>query len=502
MRFAVFQPAKSREAALLVASLLLMIYPALIACLNISYRLSSWPPYDPWAAAVIVEGWRASSGLPVYEPPGVGHATWMYGPAEPLVLGWAFKIFGPTKFIPQLLSVGGALYLVLLGWIILRPFLTLIPQFLAVLSFITLEFGVSYYCEGRPDYPAWALGFSGLLLMLYGRQNKRWGSFVAGAILITAGVCFKQTAAMLTIVPPIVALCIDRERILSSSFLLSLMPIAFVGGWFLRVYAFTPELYYYMVVVPKRYSIHLVLWLRIIGEFLAGAASLWFGLGWVLASTSGLSQFGSKWWQHRCWIAVTFIVTVLCGALTMAKEGGWYNLLIPSWFSLVTLSWLLLVPLLGFSPENGRRMPTGYQTLLSTVIIVFTFLFHRSSAITGANLLTAFRDNQTVNRFNREYTDVISKVQSLKGNIVSLEDPTITLFAKGKIDRSIYLEYDVIPWPSSLPQWMVAELSTADYIVHPTKLRPDPISSQDLEGFGFELSWSNDSYAIWKARGR
>ena len=41
-------------------------------------------------------------------------------------------------------------------------------------------------------------------------------------------------------------------------------------------------------------------------------------------------------------MAVTFIVTVLGGTLTMAKYAGWVNSLIPSWVSLITLSWLLL----------------------------------------------------------------------------------------------------------------------------------------------------------------
>jgi hypothetical protein len=241
---------------------------------------------------------------------------------------------------------------------------------------------------------------------------------------------------------------------------------------------------------------------------------LWFGLGWVLAVGSPLSQFGSKWWQHTCWMGVTFIVTVLGGTLTMAKYGGWYNSLIPSWFSLITLSWLLLAPFLGFSQQNVRGSPKGYQTLLSTVIIILT-IFHGPSAngitlnplTTLRNFMTALRNFRTANQDNKEYADVISQVQSLQGNVLSMEDPTVTLFAKDKIDRSIYLEYDAIVWPddelaSTLPQSLVDELSKADYVVHLRKMRPNPIESHDLESLGFEMYWSNDSYSIWKARRR
>jgi hypothetical protein len=213
-------------------------------------------------------------------------------------------------------------------------------------------------------------------------------------------------------------------------------------------------------------------------------------------------------------MAVTFIVTVLGGTLTMAKYGGWYNSLIPAWFSLITLSWLFLAPFLGFSQQKMRGSPKGYQTLVSTVIIVLTIVngpgangITRNPLTALRNFLTALRTLHTANQDNKEYADVISQVQSLQGNVLSIEDPTITLFAKGKIDRSIYLEYDAIVWPddelaSTLPQSLVDELLKTDYVVHLRKMRPNPIESHDLEGLGFEMNWSNDSYSIWKARRR
>ena len=91
--------------------------------------------------------------------------------------------------------------------------------------------------------------------------------------------------------------------------------------------------------------------------------------------------------------------------------------------------------------------------------------------ITPTNPLTALRNFRTANQDNKEYADVISQVQTMQGNVLSIEDPTITLFAKEKIDRSIYLKYDAIVWPddelaSTLPQSLVDEFSKTDYVVH------------------------------------
>jgi hypothetical protein len=489
MGIALFRSPKWLRDLLLLASLLMMMYPALLACVSISYRLSLSRPGNPWEAALIAEGWRASNHIPVYESQEAGHATLMYGPAEPFVLGWLFKVFGPTKLVPQLLSVGGALCLVLLNWIILRPFLSSVCQCLAILSFVAIECRVNYFAEGRPDLLAWAFGFAGLFFAFYGHQNKWNGGYVIGAALITVGVCFKQTAAMLIVVPPIAILICGRRSVSLPSFLFSLTPLVCVGVFFLCIYLLAPDLYHYMVVVPRSYPVSIEVWLKGMWSFLAGAACLWFGLGSVLGAASplGVSPFALGWRQQTCWVAVMLVVALPAAALTAAKAGGTSNSLIPAWFSLITLSWLLLAPFLAGSQEAVRSIPKGYQIVVSALVVLFTILPVPYSL---RYYMRYWGES------NKEYAEVISRVKTLRGRVLSPEDPTIMLYARGEINRSIFVEYDAVGWPSEIPQFLLNELSQADYIVRAIGWAPQEI---DLVGLGFELQWNNDHYAIWKA---
>jgi hypothetical protein len=493
MGVALFRSAKWLRNLPVLVSLLILMYPAVLACVNIAYHLSLSRPGDPWEAALIAEGWRASNHIAVYESQEVGHATLMYGPAEPFVLGWLFKLFGPAKLVPQLLSLGGALCLVLLGWAILRPFLSALCQCLAILSFVAIEYRVSYFAEGRPDLLAWAFGIAGLFLAFLGHRNKWNGGYVIGAALTTAAVCFKQTAAMLTVVPPIALLICERRSVLLLSLLFSLMPVVFVGVFFLCIYLLAPDLYHYMVVVPRSYPIRMDVWLRGMSSFIAGAVCLWFGLGLVLGAASPLeeSPFGLRWRQQICWVGVMLVVTLPVSALTAAKAGGTLNSLIPAWFSLITLSWLLLAPFLAHS-QTVRSMPKGYPTIVSALAILFTLV--------PVPLSLRYYLHHW-NQSNKEYAEVISRVKTLRGRVLSPEDPTITLNARGEINRSIFVEYDALGWPSAIPQFLLTELSQADYIVMTIdwSVTREIIRYDDLVGLGFELNWSNDCYAIWKA---
>src|ERR1700733_10410007 len=82
--------------------LALLMCNALLACISIFGKLALAMPFDPWVAAIIVDGWRFAAGLPVYEPLGQGHATLMYGPADSIVLGWLYSLFSLSNISPSL----------------------------------------------------------------------------------------------------------------------------------------------------------------------------------------------------------------------------------------------------------------------------------------------------------------------------------------------------------------------------------------------------------------
>ena len=492
MDLALFRSAKSLWDLLVLASLLLMMYPALLAFVSIAYHVSLSRPNDGWEAALIAEGWRASNYIPVYEPHEIGHATLIYGPAEPFVLGWLFKVFGPIKLVPQLLSVGAALCVVLINWAMLRPFLSFPHQCLAILSLISIEGRVHYFAEGRPDLLAWAFAFAGLFISVYGCQNKWNGGYIIGGALITVGVCFKQTTAMLTVVPPIAILVCGRLHAALLPFLFSLTPLVFVGTFFLCIYLFVPDLYYYMVVIPRSYPVSVKVWLKEIWTYLAGATSLWFGLACVLIAVRrfGVSSFELRWRQQTCWVGVMFVVALLASAFTAAKPGATVNSLIPAWFSLATFSWLLLAPVLASSQKTTRGLE-GSLTFVSALVVLLTILPVPKSL----HYNMRYWDHT-----NNDYAEVISRVKTLRGTVLSPEDPTITLYARGEINRSIFIEYDALGWPSAIPEFLLNELAQADYIVHAINWGPrEIIRADDLVGLGFELDWDNDHYAIWRA---
>ena len=188
---------------IVVGGFLLIAYFAAQASLIIGQRLADPRPRDPFEAELVADGWRASHGLPVYEPPQSGHATLMYGFAEPYVLGWLYAVFPATKLIPLLLSLVSALALVALGVAVVRPFADGRYAALLALALFSIDDKVAYFAVARPDLPAWALGLAGLACLYAATPGKLGRRYLAGVVLITAGVAFKQPVAMLVLVPPI-----------------------------------------------------------------------------------------------------------------------------------------------------------------------------------------------------------------------------------------------------------------------------------------------------------
>jgi hypothetical protein len=191
--------------------LALLVCSALLACISIFGKLAVAMPSEPWEAAMIVEGWRFAAGLPIYEPPEQGHATLVYGFAEPIVLGWFYSLFSLSNLSPTLSNLapkmlefvcaGGTLILCLS---IVKRFLSTFCLILAALSLVAIENRVGYISDGRPDFSAWLFGCAGLILLyqdLYSRIGYR---YFLGVIFLLIAVTFKQTAAMLVLIPPVV----------------------------------------------------------------------------------------------------------------------------------------------------------------------------------------------------------------------------------------------------------------------------------------------------------
>jgi len=302
---------------------------------------------NPWDAAMVVEGWRAANGLPVYEDQITGHATTMYGFAEPYVLGLLFNLLPPTKYVPQVLSLISTAGILVLGVATLRTCFDTKRLVLAGLSLVSLDVVFSYYSSGRPDLPAWLFGFTALWMAYFAHIRQNWWATLFSGTLILVAVSFKQTAAMLVLVPPIAVflenLVMDRSdwRVKMPDLLRSIVPGALGILYLVALYWLTPQAYYYMVKVPALYDVHIGGFIWMTWRFLAAAACLWLALGTVLLAPRSL---GHEWLRRVVWVGTAFIVTLPLSGISAAKFGGSNNSVIPAWLSMTILIWLLLAP--------------------------------------------------------------------------------------------------------------------------------------------------------------
>lgn len=488
---------KQRAPILLHAfGLLVLAYPALLACIRIFYQLVREMPSNPWVAALIVDGWRSSVGMPVYEVQEQGHATLLYGPAEPFVLGWLFKLFAVSNLQPQLLVLGSAIGIIILCLTVLRKFLSSFCLILVTLSLIAIENRVGYFAEGRPDFPAWLFDFSGIILIYQDFYSRISYRYLFGVIFIVIAVLFKQTAAMLVLVPPIATIFDDWKTHTIWKHALSLGPAVCVSLVFAYLYFFAPICFFYMVEVPGSWPINWDGWLKGMWAILVGAPCLWYAIAGLLSQEL---VFDFEWRRRAFWTITALGVTFLAASLTEAKLGGSTNSLIPFWFSLTIVCWLIL--------SNQIR---GLNCILHTNLrrSIYLALFSITFTLTLLpNIQSPFRAidyyQGDLRESNYKYREIISHVKELNGVILSPIDPTILLYAKGQASWSIYAELDSIVWSTRIPSFLRRKLLRADYLIDADLIGwQSPIQPQDLTGFGFELLWSNGRYSIWKHAAR
>jgi hypothetical protein len=467
-----------------------LAYPALLACIRIAYQLFLEAPSNPWVAALVVDGWRSSVGLPVYEAREVGHATLLYGPAEPFVLGWLFKVFPVSNLQPKLLVLGSAIAIIILCLAVLRKYLSNFCLFLVTLSLVAIENRVGYFAEGRPDFVAWLCGFAGLILIYQDSHSKVSYRYLFGLILFVVAVTFKQTAAMLVVVPPIAMIFEGRKTKPIWKPALSFGPALCVTLVFALLYFFEPIYFFYMVEVPRSWPINWEGWLKGMWAFLIGAPCLWYAIALLFSENP---VFDPELQRRTLWAFTSLAVTFVAATLTEAKLGGTVNALIPLWFSLATASWFVLSKKLrGMNLIVIENLQWSICLVLFSIALTLTLLPNLQSPL---RLIRFYSDY--ARESNYKYSEIISHVAALNGVIYSPIDPTILLYSKGQASRSIYAELDTIAWTTRIPSYMRAELARADYFIDAAG-EHNPVQPQDLSELGFELFWSNGNYGIWR----
>lgn len=469
---------------LIIASVALLAYPALLALLSITHHITQLAPHDPWESAEVIEGWRLRQGLPLYEDKVVGHSTLMYTPGEPWLLGWLFRLCGPSLFAVRLLSLIGSLSLIAGIWLVLRPYLRGIVHLLMALGFLAIDTRVNYAVEGRPDYLAWPLGLAGLACAYRGSQSG-WRWSLLGAVLIGAGVLFKQPVACLAPVPLLWLLVFGRHQWSFKNAAISALPLIVFAALMLSLKGFWPAVFHEAVTVPKGYSVSVKLFSNELWSFVADAAALWMGLvAWLL----GMRIDDDEWRKRTQWAAVCCSLTIPASALAAAKVGGTSNSFIPAWFSLLTLCWLLLAPFIDTIRTGVSNRPI--RLFIASLAFLLTVL-------PGPALNTYFLHYW--HGRDASYREVIAKASAFPGRVVCPEDPLLILKAKGEIGRNIFVEYDSRWWPTEMPPELKADIGQADYVVDCVNWFQDLLKPAQLTSQGFTQVWSNENFTVWKA---
>ena len=220
------------------------------------FRLAIAPATrNPWEATEVIEAWRSSRGMPVYELAPEGHSTHVYGALVPWVQGQIFRVVGPNNVSGRLLSVISGLAVVALLAVTMRGERS--AWYLVVAAALILgsnNRSEQYFAENRPDMTALLFGAAGVLLIAAGQERRRWLLTAIGTACLVTGFFFKQTAFIFGAVP-LAALVLHWRRPDRSELILAGLPLAVSVGVILALKIVNPTVYHYMIYVPKAFGL-------------------------------------------------------------------------------------------------------------------------------------------------------------------------------------------------------------------------------------------------------
>ncbi len=480
------------RAPLLAAAALI----CLINGINLDRRVRAEAPRNPWEATEVLEAWRALRGMPVYDPSPNGHSAHMYGALVPYVQGEIFRWVGPNNISGRLLSLLSALATVtLLAWVLRGKrsawYFAVAWAVLLAVNFRSWE----YFAENRPDMTALMFAALGVLLMGYGQETRRWRYVVLGSLCLVAGFFFKQTAAVLSAVPPI-ALVLRGRRPTRSEVSFALLPFVLMCGVIQALKVLSPAVYHAMIVVPKAFSLNYLSSARNAWELLLDSPLFLVLLGeWILLDGASFRKDA-----RVLWLGAVLVVTIPYSALTSGKVGGTYNSLLPALFPMMAFCVLRLPRLLKYleRPTSSLRLRLMFGSFLAFLMLLTAFpRLSRAHALFVAE-----------SAHDRAYWKVVDLVRKLPGTVICPEDPTIPLYAKSYVGLNIFSEYDTHPvqgtFPSHPPALVLAEIDAADYLVDVHDKTQDILEDGSLRALGFEPVALEDAsiiaadYRLWR----
>ncbi|HVT89628.1 MAG TPA: hypothetical protein VHD56_12300 [Tepidisphaeraceae bacterium] len=449
-------------------------------------------PMSPWESSIIVDCWRVLHHRPIYVDPASGQSTYMYGPLGiylnvPLVaaFGWDVRL---TR-LPSL-AMGLALCIAA-SWLLGRgDWITHV----LILSFSFMQFyrNRDWAVEARPD--AALLFFSFIAIVLFYRahrdlnlKNTFWQTLFGAATLLI-GFFFKQTALAAGLIP-ILAVILSRPSNFSSRLLIAFIPLAACGFAVVILKLFFPMTYLYMVKVPSSYPVPLGTCFEVLIELVRlsplGSAAFF---AWAMMSSQG-----EKSDPVDQWLLGSVVILGLAGCAARAKYGGYFNSHLPASMALALFAARVFPQLFQkASKKNWSILFGGAIALLGPLLLI---------AEVSAMTRTLLPGKTTPEHGDSSYRQVIATVQSLPGQVICPDDPTIPLIAKGYAGHSGQCDLDAND--QTLPLSARRELRDADWVIQVAGSSRRPvIASTLLSRMGFvqdsQIQPGNTMYVFWR----
>jgi len=458
---------------------------------GIAFHLGSSAPKSAFDVGMTLAAARRLHGLPIYSDPVSDQASTMYGPLVPIVTSWLFQAFGVSNLPGKLLSLAASLAIITLilattarrdarAWVVG-----------AALLFACNHNVAFYFVEARPDMVACLLAFVALLLFSHFDLRGRAWALIISLPLFVLALLAKQPLAAAAFVPLIAEIGrggkVSRVRLGRVG--VATPPLLAVGVAVLCLRLMDPMAYFYMVTLPAQYHVSLV------SAWHSGFELTLMNPALLLGAFDLVFYRGQRDPQTRWWVAGVgvFLAT---GLFAMAKDGGWWNSLLP--FFLASAGFVILqlprvfavlrAPLL----SRSRYVAASVVLALLLAAVAIRHPGEALSTLAGAIVIQG----------DVHYQQAVALARVLPGKVLCPEDPTIPLIARGDITRSVFLENDAALWPRRIPAYVDEHIAGARFVIQIRGHLQQLLTDEWLTRLGFtpmvDDRLAGSVYRLWR----
>jgi hypothetical protein len=191
-------------------------------------------------------------------------------------------------------------------------------------------------------------------------------------------------------------------------------------------------------------------------------------------------------------------VFLTTGLVAMAKDGGWWNSMLP--FLLTAAGYVTLqLPRVFALLETPRS--TGMRGAVVAVLLAGLL---GTMAVRQPGEAWKALVGTIVQQGDSHYAEAVHLARELPGRVLCPEDPTIPLLARGETTRSVYLESDATHWPMRLPSYVAAHIARAHYVIQIKGQLRQLLKDDWLRNLGFtrveQPRLAGSVYVLWRKR--